>query len=256
MVSEPPARCRAAGDQGPGEWLPTLVSVSASPGRVELPIDPQLAMAWSGGKDAALALHVLAAEGRLPGRLVTTLVDGAVPHHGVPAEIPGAQSEALGLPLVTVAIPQPFDEDLYHQRMADLLPDVTEMAFGDLFLGELRLQRERTLARAGVAGCFPLWGRESAHTAREILEVGIDAVIVAVDSSLAALELLGCRYDSDVIEVLEQSGADPCGENGEFHTVVVDAPLFSRPLSFVAEERHTNGQFHYLSMELAHAQGV
>lgn len=213
-------------------------------------IDRALALAWSGGKDAALALHAIALSGRLPGQLLTTVFDGTVPHHLTPVEVTEAQARAVGLPLVAVEVPQPFDTERHSARMRHRLPDVTEVAFGDLFLEELRRERERTLERVGVRGTFPLWGPDTSRTARRILSAGIRALIVSVDTVAAPVDLLGREYDIDVVERLEALGADPCGENGEIHTVVVDAPLFDAPICLIPQGGHHEGRFAHLTVAL------
>jgi uncharacterized protein (TIGR00290 family) len=213
-----------------------------------------LALAWSGGKDAALALDALIRAGHRPGQLLTTVVGGSVPHHRTPVDVIEAQARAVGLPLVTVEVPQPFDAERHSTQMRQQLPTVRELAFGDLFLEDLRRERENTLERVGVRGSFPVWGSDTGNTARRILDAGIRALIVAVDTTTAPSELLGHEYDLDVIEQLEALRADPCGENGEIHTVVFDAPVFDADIRLVPQLHIHEGRFAHLTVAVGHLQ--
>lgn len=222
--------------------------------RADAATERALALAWSGGKDAALALDALIRTGRRPGQLLTTVVGGSVPHHRTPVDVTEAQARAVGLPLVTVEVPQPFDAERHSTQMRQQLPTVQELAFGDLFLEDLRREREKTLERVGVRGVFPVWGSDTGSTARRILDAGIRALIVAVDTATAPVEFLGREYDLGAIEQFEALGADPCGENGEIHTVAFDAPFFDAPIRLVPQLHIHEGRFSHLTVAVGQLQ--
>jgi uncharacterized protein (TIGR00290 family) len=145
------------------------------------------------------------------------------------------QAEALDIPLVEVVIPPECVNDVYERRMAEAfaappLSSVEAVAFGDLFLEDVRAYREERLATAGKKGLFPIWGRETIALAREFLEGGFEATLVCVDSRALDRSFVGRRYDEQLLEELPP-GVDPCGENGEFHTFVSAGPIFAAPVA-------------------------
>jgi len=194
-----------------------------------------LALAWSGGKDSALALEALRESGRGPDMLMST-VDRArsvVPHHEVPIELLRRQASAAGLPLVEVDLPTGSENETYEERMraafAGPLADVMTVAFGDLFLADLRRYREDRLREAGRDALFPLWGRDTRHLARDFAR-RYRAVVCSVDRELVGREPCpGADFDERFLESLPAT-ADPCGERGEFHTFVHDGPVFGEPI--------------------------
>lgn len=194
-------------------------------------------VAWSSGKDSALALHEARRDPGLEvvGLLTTTdRTADAVTMHGVPTGLVEAQARALGLPLEVVALPQPCPDDEYGRRMAEALgraraQDVEMVVFGDLHLADVRAYREASMRASGLEPVFPLWGRPPAETARRIVDAGIEAVVVCVDGDRLDPALVGRRYDHDLLADLPDD-VDPCGENGELHTFVVDGPDFARPV--------------------------
>jgi uncharacterized protein (TIGR00290 family) len=154
--------------------------------------------------------------------------------HGVRRELLEAQADALALPVHVVELPWPCPNDVYESLMADALEiaradGVEAVAFGDLFLEDIRAYRENALEATGLVPLFPLWGTPTDALARERVAVGIRAVITCVDPSQAPRELAGRWFDAALLESLDE-GVDPCGENGEFHTLVVDGPGFRSPL--------------------------
>jgi uncharacterized protein (TIGR00290 family) len=197
-----------------------------------------LALSWSGGKDSALALWRLREEGFSPGCLVST-VDaqvGRVPMHEVRRELLRDQAECVATALVEIEIPTPCPDRLYEQRMAAAfdggeLDAVREMAFGDLFLADIRAYREARLAAVGVAARFPVWGLGTAELAREFVALGFRAVLVCVDTRVLSADFVGREFDEGLLEELPPA-VDPCGENGEFHTFVYDGPVFERPVEW------------------------
>ena len=196
-----------------------------------------LALSWSGGKDSALALWVLGREhGIVPRALITTVTEvyERISMHGVRRSLLARQAEAIGVPLVEVEIPQECTNDVYEQRMAQAfgsepLASVEAVAFGDLFLEDVRAYREDRLAAAGRQGCFPIWHRDTAGLAREFIEAGFEAIIVCVDPSKLDSRFAGRRFDRRLLGELP-AGIDPCGENGEFHTFVYAGPILPAPL--------------------------
>jgi uncharacterized protein (TIGR00290 family) len=195
-----------------------------------------LALSWSGGKDSALALWSLRLWRLEPEALITTVTDGygRVSMHGVRCELIVRQALALGIELVKVVIPPACVNQVYEQRMAEAfaaepLSAVGAVAFGDLFLEDVRAYREQRLAVAGKQGLFPLWGRDTSQLAGEFLDLGFEATLVCVDPRLLDANFAGRRDDRQLLSELP-AGVDPCGENGEFHTFVHAGPLFREPI--------------------------
>lgn len=201
-------------------------------------------LAWSGGKDSALALWALRGGdvGRGPGRpappaaLLTTVTEdyGRVSMHGVRRDLVRAQAKALGLPLVEVAIPAGCSDAEYEARMGRALRagadrGLEAVAFGDLFLADIRAFRERQLAALGLRAEFPLWGLDTAALARRFVALGFRAWVVCVDTQQLDASFAGCAYDEAFLADLPP-GVDPCGERGEFHSFVWDGPVFARPV--------------------------
>jgi uncharacterized protein (TIGR00290 family) len=195
------------------------------------------ALSWSGGKDSALALWRLRRERLQPDVLITTVTERyeRISMHGVRRELLARQAEALGLPLVEVVIPPDCVNDAYEALMAEAfaaapLSDVEAVAFGDLFLEDVRAYREERLATGGKRGLFPLWGRDTTALAREFLKAGFGATLVCVDPRALDPSFAGRRYDEQLLTALP-AAVDPCGENGEFHTFVTAGPIFAAPIA-------------------------
>jgi uncharacterized protein (TIGR00290 family) len=194
-------------------------------------------VSWSSGKDSTLALQVARADPLLDvtGLLVTVNADAdRVAMHAVRRELVEAQARRLGLPLHVVPLPHPCTNEEYEARMAAALQGaadkgVQRMVFGDLFLTDVRAYREQALAGSGVAPVFPLWHRETTALSSAMLDAGMRAVLTCVDPARVPAELVGRPYDEQLLADLPD-GADPCGENGEFHTFVWDGPGFSSPV--------------------------
>ncbi len=200
-------------------------------------------LSWSSGKDCAFALHVLR---QTPGVEVVGLLTSVneafdrVAMHGVRRSLLEAQAEAAGLPLHVVTIPFPCPNDIYEARMAAFVEKaqddgVEAMAFGDLFLEDVRAYREARMAGTGITPMFPLWGRNTADLAREMIRVGLEARIVCLDPRALDRSLIGRAFDADFIAALP-AGVDPCGENGEFHTFAHAGPMFRAPIAIRSGE--------------------
>jgi uncharacterized protein (TIGR00290 family) len=195
-----------------------------------------LALSWSGGKDSALALWALREESLMPTALLATVTEdyGRVSMHGVRRSLLRRQAEAVGLPLVEVEIPAGCTNELYENRLAAAfagseLSAVDEVAFGDLFLEDIRAYRESWLAAAGKRARFPVWGRDTVALAARFLAAGFRAVLVCVDPRALDPSFAGRDYDERLLAELP-AGVDPCGENGEFHTFVTAGPILDRPI--------------------------
>jgi uncharacterized protein (TIGR00290 family) len=194
-------------------------------------------MSWSSGKDSALALHTTREEGSLEvvGLLTTVNAEaGRVAMHGVRRSLLEAQAERLALPLHVVDLPSPCPNHVYEERMAEAIGQAREagveaVVFGDLFLEDIRRYRETTLRETGISPVFPLWHRRTDLVARALLDLGFRAVVTCVDLAQAPREIAGRWFDEALLAELPSS-VDPCGENGEFHTVIVEGPCFSRPI--------------------------
>ena len=198
----------------------------------------KVVMAWSGGKDSALALWRLQRDPQVQvlGLLTTfTRRYQRVQMHGVRRILVEAQAEALGLPLHTVWLQPQAGNAAYEEGVRGALATLrdegaTHVAFGDLFLQDIRAWREQLLAPTGLAPLFPLWGQDSTALAHEVVTAGFHATVVCVDPRRLSARLLGRRYDEKLLRELPD-GVDPCGENGEFHTFVHDGPSFAWPLA-------------------------
>lgn len=215
-------------------------------------------VAWSSGKDAAWALHEVRSAGELEivGALTTvTEAFGRVSMHGVREEVLRAQHDAAGLASVLVRIPFPCPNEVYEMRMATALAEaraggVTHVVFGDLFLADVRAYRERALAGSGITPVFPLWGRSTGALAGEMLDAGLEAIVVSVDLARVAAGLAGRRFDRALLAELPP-GADPCGENGELHTCVLAGPMLSRRIDASVGDIVVRDGFAYADLVLS-----
>ena len=201
-----------------------------------------VALSWSGGKDSALALWTLRRLRLEPQALITTVTEGydRISMHGVRRELLERQAEALCLPLVEVVIPPACVNEIYETRMAEAfaagpLSRAEAVAFGDLFLEDVRAYREERLEAGGKRGLFPLWGRNTAELAREFLDAGFQATLVCVDPQALDGSFAGRPYDERLLAELPE-GVDPCGENGEFHTFVHAGPIFGEPIAHAQDD--------------------
>jgi uncharacterized protein (TIGR00290 family) len=207
-------------------------------------------MSWSSGKDSVLALHVARCRNdvEIVGLLTTVnAVADRVAMHAVRRTLLEAQAAALGLRLHMVWLPWPCPNEVYERLMSEALDEargdgVRHVVFGDLFLDDVRAYREHAMAGTGLTPLFPLWQRPTAQVAREIIDAGIHAVLTCVDPTQAPGELAGRRYDQQLLAELPPR-IDPCGENGEFHTFVVDGPGFADPIQVRVGERVTRDGF-------------
>lgn len=195
-------------------------------------------LSWSSGKDSAWALQVLRREGAEVAALLTTFdaATGRVPLQEVPLELVRRQARAVGLPLWTVALPHPCPNAEYERRMRRVLQraaeqGVSEVAFGDLYLEDIRRYRQEMMQPTGLSTRFPLWRRpqETSRLAEEMIAAGVEATVSCVDTGLVDGALAGRRFDRQLLAQLPV-GVDPLGERGEFHTFCHWAPGFSHPV--------------------------
>ena len=218
---------------------------------------PKALISWSSGKDSAFSLVEVrrAGEFDVVGALTTvTETFQRVSIHGVRQEILRAQCEAAGLPQHIVAIPYPCPNEVYEARMgaavaAAVAEGITHMIFGDLFLADIRAYREQKLAGTGIAPVFPLWDCPTPALAQAMIASGLQAYLATVDLNKLPAEFAGRKFDAQLLAVLPAGGA-PCGENGEFHTCVVDGPMFSRPLDVETGERVIRDGYAYCDLLL------
>jgi uncharacterized protein (TIGR00290 family) len=208
------------------------------------PMAPSRAwMSWSSGKDSALALAEARADPEVDvvGLLVT--VNAAVDRvamHAVRRTLLEAQADRLDLPLHVVEIPSPCPNEVYEARMAEAMDAasrdrIQHVVFGDLFLEDVRDYRCRALAPTGIEPVFPLWQRPTVALARQMIDAGIRAVLTCVDPRVLPASFAGRDFDEELLADLPD-GVDPCGERGEFHSFVWDAPGFSTPIPVTTGE--------------------
>lgn len=196
-------------------------------------------VSWSGGKDSAMMLHELRrSEAWEPAGLLTTFTEDGRGFrsggHRIRRELVERQAELAGLPLHPVILPEGASNAVYEAAMGEALrglEGIRRVAFGDLYLQSIRDYRERQMADLGLEAVFPLWGRDTAEFAREILRLGLEATVVCVDTGRLDPSFAGRRYAEDLLRDLP-AGVDPCGENGEFHTFVHGGPILREPSRF------------------------
>jgi uncharacterized protein (TIGR00290 family) len=197
-------------------------------------------VSWSSGNDSAWTVHILRQRGDVEiGGLLTTINEAAqrVAMHAVRVDVLQAQADALGLPLWQIPIPSPCPNEVYERVMAAAVQRAvaegfTQIAFGDLFLEDIRAYRETTLGKLGMRGLYPVWKRDTQELARSFVDAGFRAVVVCVDGRALDRSFAGRVIDREFLGDLPPV-IDPCGENGEFHTFVFDGPSFARPVGFV-----------------------
>lgn len=196
-------------------------------------------LCWSGGKDSARSLYELRKDPgvRVVGLLTTLTTEfDRVSMHGIRRELVLAQARAAELPLAFAEIPNPCSNEAYEAAMERALAPwiaqgVRHVAFGDIFLEDLKRYREEKLARAGLTGVFPIFGRVTRELAREHVELGFGAVVTCLDPCVVPKSFAGRELDASFFAELPPN-VDPCGENGEYHTFVHSGPIFREPIPF------------------------
>jgi uncharacterized protein (TIGR00290 family) len=194
-------------------------------------------LSWSSGKDSAWALHVLRQhqDVELIGLLTTVnTTHGRVAMHATRLALVEAQARAVGLPLHIIPLPWPCSNEVYERAMRRAVEEgvkrgATHIAFGDLFLEDIRAYRIKQLEGSGLEPLFPLWHEPTEVLARRMIDAGLEAVITCVDPKKLSPSFAGRKFDHALLDELPP-GVDPCGENGEFHTCVLAGPMFREPL--------------------------
>jgi len=221
-------------------------------------MSPKILLSWSSGKDSAWALHVLRRDGAGDVAGLLTSVNesaGRVSMHGVREEILHAQAAAASLPVHTIRLPWPCTNEIYETRLAGAVTRAvadgfTHVAFGDLFLEDVRAYREARLAGTGLTPLFPLWGIPTRDLAHEMVAGGLRARIATLDPRVMPRELIGAEYDLSLLSRLPPS-VDPCAERGEFHTCATAGPMFAAPIVVTTGEVVEREGFLYGDLRLA-----
>ncbi len=215
-------------------------------------------VSWSSGKDSAWTLHVLRQRGEYEVIGLLTTVNSEfdrVAMHGTRRSVLEAQAEAAGLPLWIVPLPWPCSNEIYETRMMDVCrravrEGVSGIAFGDLFLRDVRKYREDQLEPTGLEPIFPLWEKPTAALAREMMDAGLRARLTCVDLKQLPASFAGREFDLGLLTDLPPE-ADPCGERGEFHTCVYAGPMFKTPIALEPGEAVHRDGFAYADFLVA-----
>jgi uncharacterized protein (TIGR00290 family) len=195
-------------------------------------------LSWSGGKDSAMvAYHLLASQKYEIATLLTTVTEDfdRISMHGVRRELLERQAESLAIPLHTVMIPKDCSNEIYEGRMNEAFRcfksrGISKIAFGDLFLADIKQYRDERLARAGMAGLYPIWLRDTDELVRTFIGLGFKAKLACVDTHAIDASFAGRELDASLLEDLPRS-ADPCGEHGEYHSFVYAGPIFKKTIA-------------------------
>jgi len=224
---------------------------------------PRALLAWSSGKDSAWALHILRQRRQVEiVGLLTTIneTDQRVAMHAVRAEVLDAQARAAGLPLWSVPIPERCSNAVYEAAMGAAMAraaweGIRFIAFGDLFLEDIRRYREDRLAPTGVRPLFPLWGLPTATLAHEMIRAGLRARVTCLDPRQLSPAFAGRDVDAAFLAALPAT-VDPCGERGEFHTCAYDGPMFTQPLTLRTGETVLRDGFVFTDLTLPPSDGA
>ena len=220
-------------------------------------------LSWSSGKDSAWCLHVLRQRADIDIVGLLTTFDGdadRVAMHAVRRELAMHRAVAVGLPLIAVDLPWPCPNAVYERSLAEALSDAREqfdvstIAFGDLFLEDIRAYRDRQLAEWGFEGLYPIWQEPTASLAKQMIDGGLRAVITCVDPKQCPSALAGREFDQTLLDDLPP-GVDPCGENGEFHTFAFDSPDFDHPIEVEVGSRTERDGFAFADVLPAGSTG-
>jgi len=210
----------------------------------------KIVIGWSGGKDSAMALHELRNSGRYDVAAAITTVSKAYDRiciHGVRRSLLHAQVQTLGLPLHEVWLSENSSNEEYQAKMDEALAiykaqGIRRIAFGDLFLEDIKAYRDQNLARIGMEGVYPIWKRDTRELAETVIKLGYKVVLTCVDTKVLDSSFVGRTFDESLLADLP-STIDPCGENGEFHTFVWEGPIFKKPVPIQLGETVIRGRF-------------
>ncbi len=203
----------------------------------------KIILSWSGGKDSALTLYELMKKGNYDITLLTTITDKyeRVSMHGVRLALLEKQAESLGCYLEKVYITPESTNEEYEKKMREIIDKhkklgVRKVAFGDIFLEDIRKYREKNLVKVGIEAIFPLWGRDTLEIANTFINLGFKSIITCVDTQVLDGHFAGRFYDRNLLADFPKN-IDPCGENGEFHSFVFDGPNFKKKINFSIGEK-------------------
>ena len=222
-------------------------------------MEQKAVLSWSTGKDSAWSLYALRQQGVEVVGLFSSLTgpenDRKVTMHGVDRAVVQAQAAAAGLPLEEIFLPEPCPNEVYEEVMGAFIArirekGVTHVAFGDLFLEDIRQYREDKLSGTGFEPIFPLWGQNTQTLAREMIAGGLEARVVSVDTDQLDGSFIGRAYDEAFLRDLPDR-CDPCGENGEFHTVCFAGPMFQSPVDVVLGDVNEGERYWHQRASLA-----
>ena len=216
----------------------------------------KILLSWSGGKDSAMSLYEIQERQDYEiAALLTTVTEGydRISMHGVRRELLERQADSLGLPLEKIYIPRNASNEAYESRMRTILErylkeGIDSVAFGDIFLEDLRHYREKNLAQIGMKGLFPIWRRDSAELARSFIGLGFKAVVVCLDSKALDQSFAGKVINQEYLGSLPPR-VDPCGENGEFHSFVFDGPIFREKVRYSVGEVVLRDSFWFCDLQ-------
>jgi uncharacterized protein (TIGR00290 family) len=215
----------------------------------------RILLSWSSGKDSAWTLHVLRQQAQYEiAGLLTTFNQEAdrVAMHGVRRSLVEQQAAAAGLPLWSIPLPWPCSNEQYEGLMTKacakaVAEGMEAIAFGDLFLEDVRAYRVKQMAGTGLEPLFPVWGEPTDRLAHEMVASGLKAILTCVDTSKLEADFAGRRFDADLLAELP-TGIDPCGENGEFHSFVYAGPMFNSAIDVIAGETVVRDQFAFADL--------
>ena len=215
----------------------------------------RILMCWSGGKDSAMALYELQKSERYEiAALLTTVTESyeRISMHGVRCELLHEQADSIGIGLEKVYISQHASNTEYESNMEVILKryyaeGVRSVAFGDIFLEDLRIYRENNLAKIGMKGLFPIWKRETNELAREFIRLGFQSMVVCIDPKSLGRDFVGRKIDQSFLDDLPPA-VDPCGENGEYHSFVFDGPIFKNPIHIQTGEKVLRDSFWFCDL--------
>lgn len=213
-------------------------------------------LSWSGGKDSTLALYELMKQDKYDITLLSTITDEykRISIHGVRESLIDKQAESLGCRLEKVYIPPQCTYEEYAAKMNEATNQfkklgITKIAFGDIFLEDIRKYREDNLKRVGMKAVFPLWGRASAELAETFIDLNFKSIITCVDTKVLSGDYSGRYFSKDLLAGLP-SDIDPCGENGEFHSFAFDGPIFKEKIWFSVGKKYLdNYRFQFCDLE-------
>jgi uncharacterized protein (TIGR00290 family) len=213
---------------------------------------------WSGGKDSAMALHTISGDKRYEVvGLLTTVTQGynRISMHGVREALLEQQASSIGLPLSKVFLSKNGSNEEYEARMKEVMlktreTGVSTVAFGDIFLYEIKKYRESNLAKVGMNGIFPLWAK--CNLPQTFIDLGFKAIVTCVDAKVLDAKFAGRLFDREFLDELPTS-VDPSGENGEFHSFVFDGPIFRKKISYEVGQIVKRDSFYYCDLK---PQGV